>query len=170
MVWWHRLQRERLSSIVLCAGSIALTDSVFSEERAILLLYDVNCNGSESSLLNCEHNSLSQTNCGPLEDAGVVCQGKYGLSCAAPCSVVKCLTAVSTVAGDCEDGQVRLSEGEIDEDNFTMDGRLEICFNNAWGTVCNNFFRTFDAEVACNQLPGFNRQGGFQRILESFQY
>ncbi len=61
-------------------GSIALTDSIFSEERAVLLLRDVNCNGSESSLLDCEHNTLSQTNCGPLEDAGVVCQGTYAAS------------------------------------------------------------------------------------------
>lgn len=58
------------------------------------------------------------------------------------------------MAGDCEDGQVRLVQGMVDEENLTMDGRLEICFNNAWGTVCNNFFRLTDAQVACNQLIG----------------
>ena len=62
-------------------GSIALTNSIFSEERAALLLRDVNCNGSESNLLACEHNTLLQTNCGPLEDAGVVCQGRYNSLC-----------------------------------------------------------------------------------------
>jgi len=63
------------------------------------------------------------------------------------------------MAGDCEDGQVRLSDGRINEQNFTMDGRLEICFNNAWGTVCNTAFRVLDAQVACGQLVGFERQG-----------
>ncbi len=57
----------------------------------------------------------------------------------------------------CEDGDVRLVEGE--SNNRTMDGRLEICINNAWGTICNNAFRFFDAQVACNQLIGFEREG-----------
>ncbi len=65
------------------------------------------------------------------------------------------------MAGNCQDGEVRLSGGVVDDQNFIMDGRLEICFNNAWGTVCNNAFRAVDAEVACDQLPGFNRDGLF---------
>ena len=152
-----------MNAFFVDVGSIALTNSIFSEERAVLLLRDVNCNGSESSLLNCEHNSRLQTNCGPLEDAGVVCQGKYTIS------VIIFIMhfiyyhelAVSTMAGDCQDGEVRLSEGVVDSENLTMDGRLEICFNNAWGSVCNNFFRAIDAQVACHQLPGFNREGSF---------
>ena len=73
---------------------------------------------------------------------------------------------MSTLAGDCEDGEVRLSGGVVDDQNFTMDGRVEICFNNAWGSVCNNSFRIIDAQVACNQLPGFNREGLFDfRLL-----
>lgn len=57
-------------------GAIALTDSVFTEESAMLALRDVLCNGSEPNLLECVYNILTQTNCGPLEDAGVVCQRK----------------------------------------------------------------------------------------------
>ncbi len=56
------------------SGAIALTDSIFPEDRAALVLRDVECNGSETTLLSCLHNRLSQTNCGPREDAGVVCQ------------------------------------------------------------------------------------------------
>ena len=58
------------------SGAIALTDSVFAEERAVLVLRDVECTGSEPDLLSCIINRQSQTNCGPLEDAGVVCQCK----------------------------------------------------------------------------------------------
>ena len=42
----------------------------------MLALRDVECNGTEPTLLSCVHNSRTETNCGPLEDAGIVCQCK----------------------------------------------------------------------------------------------
>ncbi len=36
-----------------------------------------------------------------------------------------------------------------------MTGRLEICNNNIWGTVCDDAFANVDAQVACRQL-GFS--------------
>lgn len=39
-------------------------------------------------------------------------------------------------------------------------GTLQICINNAWGTVCSDeHFGTTDAEVFCEQLEGFNKTG-----------
>ena len=32
------------------------------------------------------------------------------------------------------------------------EGRVEICVNNAWGTVCDNRFRREEALVVCRQL------------------
>ena len=40
----------------------------------MIALSDVSCHGSEFSILNCSHNRLPGTQCGPREDAGVVCQ------------------------------------------------------------------------------------------------
>ena len=31
-------------------------------------------------------------------------------------------------------------------------GRVEVCINRAWGTICDNGFGTEDAVVICNQL------------------
>lgn len=31
-------------------------------------------------------------------------------------------------------------------------GRLEICFNNLWGSICDDNFGNDDAKVACRQL------------------
>ena len=37
-------------------------------------------------------------------------------------------------------------------------GRLEVCINRAWGTVCNDQFTIEDAEVACSLMEGY--EGG----------
>ena len=53
----------------------------------------------------------------------------------------------TTPAGNCRDGALRLMGG----DN-PLEGRVEICINNAWGTICENTFDQDDADVICRQL------------------
>ena len=78
---------------------------------------------------------------------------------------------------DCENGTVRLVDGAI---NVT-EGRLEICVNGMWGTVCNDGptdndgFDIDAARVVCRQL-GFPEDRELLiisvsgRYLDSCQY
>ena len=47
----------------------------------------------------------------------------------------------------CTPGQLRLAGG-----NIANEGRVEICMNNAWGTVCDDSWGSADATVVCQQL------------------
>jgi hypothetical protein len=52
----------------------------------------------------------------------------------------------------CENGEVRLVGGGSD---LTF-GRVEVCVNKTWSTVCGDSFDEIDARVVCNQLGYLN--------------
>lgn len=64
---------------------------------------------------------------------------------------------LSTSLGNCTTGEVRLVVGNVLSTNGS--GRVEVCFNNAWGTICDRSFDDSDAAVACSQVIGFRRSG-----------
>ena len=51
------------------------------------------------------------------------------------------------------DGELRLAGG-----NVGNEGRVEICVNNDWGTICDDNWDANDANVACGVL-GFATTG-----------
>ena len=58
----------------------------------------------------------------------------------------------------CTAAQLRLAGG-----NIANEGRVEICIDNIWGTVCINSWGRTDAAVVCRQL-GYSSQGPYQLI------
>ncbi|KAI6658615.1 Scavenger receptor cysteine-rich protein type 12 isoform X1 [Oopsacas minuta] len=106
----------------------------FGEGTGPIWLDDVQCRGSEEKLSQCVNIGLGLHNCYHSEDAGVVCErNEVGLP-------------------------VRLVGGA-----GSHEGRVEVLYNDTWGTVCDDIWTYLDATVVCRQM-------GFSKALSAFKY
>ena len=63
--------------------------------------------------------------------------------------------------GDDEHGAVRLVT-----DYYAYRGRLEVCMNGNWGTVCKDGWTDEDSNVVCRQL-GYSKPGELSSLFRS---
>ena len=66
-----------------------------------------------------------------------------------------------TAAQNCTNGTVHLVDGPVENA-----GRVEICINGVWGTVCHNGWDNNDARVVCRQL-GYSVNTGGGELVQS---
>ena len=136
--------------------AVALSRSFFGRGRGIIWFDDIECIGNETSIIDCNHRGHGINNCFHSEDANVLCPGMlYNNIVHSTMSYMHMVDLVSSSPpvedGICENGDVRLMNGTVENE-----GRVELCFNGRWGTICDDDWDNEDAEVVCTQmgLPG----------------
>lgn len=60
---------------------------------------------------------------------------------------LNCHASFTVFADLCNNGDVRLSGG-----SSLLVGRVEVCVNRTWGTVCGDLWSDVHASVVCRQL------------------
>ena len=66
---------------------------------------------------------------------------------------------ITIVAKACRSGDMQLQGSSVQGR-----GRVEVCIDNTWGTLCDNSWSSTDATVVCRQL-GFSRHGKLNILL-----
>ena len=142
------------SSMVIsyCAGSIARYHSAFGQGNQPMILADLFCTGSEDSILDCQRNDYGLQHCSAYEVAGVQCEGNYNASCE---SLIMVIMSNLLWLDLCSDGEVRITG-----DTSPTIGRIEVCINSTWGTICDESWDDRAASVVCRQL-GHSPHGKF---------
>lgn len=143
-------------------SSKALLRSYYGSGDGNVLLDEVECIGTETSINQCEHNDWKKHDCYSWEIAAVKCSNKQGEECKAIEEFFcvddsRCISLNKVCDGTCQcqactdeetcDSKVELVDGEK-----KSEGRVEIILNGVRGTVCDDHFGEEDATVVCKML------------------
>ena len=111
---------------------------------------NVGCTGAELSLLECPHSR--HHSCSHSDDAAVQCQTSMLKQLHVLFKVLCEYILYHSTGVVCHDGDVRLVNG-----SGRHEGRIEVCFNETWGTICD-YTWNIEADIVCQQL-GYSEAG-----------
>ena len=124
--------------------SLPIRKSEYGSFYGAILLDNLMCEGQESSLLECASNEIGTHNCQHTEDAGVKCMSQCVHS------------SVRLIPSDYTAESFYSQEGDYADYYFIKDelsmGRVEVCVNSEWRTICSGQWDNPDSSVVCRQL------------------
>ena len=134
---------------MIAIGATTVSQQLFgsSDSRSFLTVNE--CDGSQDG-----HPSVG--NCSFMLETTSTCEE--------PILGIVCQPQSAADFSNCTDGDIRLVDG-----GSPIDGRVEVCVNRAWGTVCDNLFGADEAEVICAQL-GHPRAGKIMLHFSPFTF
>ena len=127
------------------AGVQLFSSNKFGRGTGPILFTGLSCTGIEYSPVDCPQSSHPYYY-SHYSDTGVRCLLKGCIKF----KIVSNNTDAFIVLTSCTNGAVRLMNGSTSDE-----GRVEVCVNGEWGTVCDSGWDRREAEVVCRQL-GYN--------------
>ncbi|XP_072123038.1 scavenger receptor cysteine-rich type 1 protein M130-like [Mobula birostris] len=129
-----------------CGPMISVKYNYQTERKGLgpILLDEIKCSSYESTLWQCHADPWGKHSCDDWEYAGIEC--KEAKLPEGSCGMV-CDSRNIPDSPRLAELRLRLFGG-----NNNCSGRLEIRFNNTWGTVCDDSWNMADADVVCRQL------------------
>ena len=117
----------------LVTGAFRSAEGLFARPPSTRPIYSVTQCGRGSS--NCTFNATAApSTCSHDNDIGVFCREEG-------------------TPAVCRTGEVRL-EGSSQPREIAKDGRVEICIDNQWGTICDDSWDERGVNLVCNTLFG----------------
>ena len=126
-------------SLLITGSQYYYVDRRYDAHYSPHLLQYVNCAGDEDTLFNCTYAEVSSSLHGYTSIAAVLCQGSANQS---------------NNSNECASGEVRLANS-----SNNIEGRVEICTERIWVSVCDSYWGGVETRLFCKQLLGHTAKG-----------